>query len=595
MITTVDQQRVARALLTYMAEPGDPVLAAWLEVASPPGVIASITAGRLPQLPAMGLGSLGDLQAEKVEHAFAIWSQRLGDLADRLDLDEFRREGIRLVCPGDSEWPTQLDTLGVTRPYALWLRGEADLRYCCLQSVSMVGARASSAYGQHVGTEMAAALAERGWTVVSGGAYGIDGCAHRGALAAEGVTIAVLACGVDHAYPPGHHDLLNAVAAQGVLVSEWPPGRVPNKLRFLIRNRVIGALTRGTVVVEAGLRSGALSTARHARDLRRPVMAVPGPVTSEVSAGCHKIIREWGAVCVTDAHDVIDLLTPLSEVAAYGSATHPHVLTRPDGVPGIPGRAPGGPGSVPGLPGSDDPSHNSGSPGPEGRDPGVPSHLSDSGAASPPGAPSLSLRLPGRDPSPDYRSVSSRSGYRSAGTRPTWVPIASSAHTPDPARAASLGRTAAPPSATRPPRATNSAHVTGPALDDSADASHPTTTLGSVTTLDPTQRPTPVHQSWATSPSSPADHVSPVSPARSPLVIAEPVPSRRRVALLPRDQLSATSRRVLDVIPARGAGPAVIAVGAGLDVDTVVSALGLLAAGGFVERCSRGWRIRRSP
>ena len=146
---------------------------------------------------------------------------------------------------------------------------------------------------------MAAALAERGWTVVSGGAYGIDGCAHRGALAADGVTIAVLACGVDHVYPPGHQDLLASVAAQGVLVSEWPPGRPPSKLRFLIRNRVIGALTRGTVVVEAGLRSGALNTARHARDLRRPVMAVPGPVTSEVSAGCHKIIREWGAVCVT--------------------------------------------------------------------------------------------------------------------------------------------------------------------------------------------------------------------------------------------------------------------------------------------------------
>src|SRR6201995_1311084 len=167
---------------------------------------------------------------------------------------------------------------------------------------------------------MGAALAARGRPVVSGAAYGIDACAHQGPLAADGVTIAVLACGVDRAYPPGHHDLLASIAAQGVIVSEWPPGRAPNRLRFLIRNRVIGALTRGTVVVEAGLRSGALNTARHTRDLHRPVMAVPGPVTSETSAGCHKIIREWGAVCVNGAPDVLELRPPLGETPDYGPA-----------------------------------------------------------------------------------------------------------------------------------------------------------------------------------------------------------------------------------------------------------------------------------
>ena len=449
MITATDQQRVARALLTYLAEPGDPVLAAWLEVATPADAIAAITAGRLPSLPTMGPHSLGDLQAEKVAHAFGGWRQRLGDWADQLDLDEFRRQGIRLVCPGDSEWPTQLDTLGVARPYALWLRGEADLRYCCLQSVSIVGARASSAYGEHVGTEMAAALAERSWTVVSGGAYGIDGCAHRGALAADGVTIAVLACGVDRAYPPGHEDLLASVAAQGVLVSEWPPGRTPNKLRFLIRNRVIGALTRGTVVVEAGWRSGALNTARHARDLRRPVMAVPGPVTSEGSAGCHKIIREWGAVCVTSAHDVIELLTPLCEVPGYGSA-----------------------------------------------------------------APALAV---------------------------------------------------APTLATAP------AAAAAPAV------------------------PAPGHGGPASALGVSAPAASSFSAARRHLVAVAAGSGPRRPALLSSDELSPASRRVLGAIPARGAGPAVIAVGASLDVDTVVSSLGLLAAGGSVERCSRGWRIRRAP
>jgi DNA processing protein len=142
--------------------------------------------------------------------------------------------------------------------------------------------------------------------VVSGGAFGIDGSAHRGALAAEGLTVAVLAGGVDRPYPAGHADLFDAMAAQGAVVSEWPPGRTPTRHGFLIRNRVIAALTRGTVVVEAGLRSGALSTARHARDLCRPLMAVPGPVTSVASAGCHQIIREWGALLVTSAAEVLD-------------------------------------------------------------------------------------------------------------------------------------------------------------------------------------------------------------------------------------------------------------------------------------------------
>jgi DNA processing protein len=322
VIAALDQDRVARAVLTYLAEPGDPVLAALLQVSTPADLVAAVAARRLPAVPARcwdairGTGrpsGRSRTDTARLEHAFGTWRKRLGSVPAEMDLAGFHRDGIRLVCPGEPEWPTQLDMLGLGRPYALWLRGEADLRYCCLRSVSIVGARAATAYGAHVGTEMAAALAERGWTVVSGGAYGIDSCAHRGALAADGVTIAVVACGVDVAYPAGHADLLTAIAAQGVLVSEWPPGRTPTRRRFLIRNRVIGALSRGTVVVEAGLRSGALNTARHARDLGRPVMAVPGPVTSAVSAGCHKVIRDWGAVCVTSAADIAEMLTPLGE------------------------------------------------------------------------------------------------------------------------------------------------------------------------------------------------------------------------------------------------------------------------------------------
>ena len=415
MIAAADSQRIARAVLTYLAEPGDPVLTALLNVSQPADILAAVTAGEPPAVPpacwdtirADGrAGGLGRRDAVRLEHAFGTWRRRLTGVPAEMDLAAFQRDGIRLVCPGEPEWPSQLDALGAARPYALWLRGEADLRYCCLRSVSIVGARAATAYGAHVCAEMSAALGERGWAVVSGGAYGIDGCAHRGALAADGVTVAVLACGVDHAYPRGHHDLLTGITAQGVLVSEWPPGRTPTRRRFLVRNRVIGALSRGTVVVEAGLRSGALNTARHARDLGRPLMAVPGPVTSDVSAGCHMIMREWGAVCVTCATDVVEMLTPLGDPGRGQAA-----------VPGD------GPGSV-------------------------------------------------------QESL------------------------------------------------------------------------------------------W-------------------------PDAAGRRDPLVARDVLDRLSEDVLEAIPSRGAGPATIAVAAGVGVDAVVRSLGLLAAGGYVERCSRGWRIRR--
>lgn len=296
------EERLARAALTYLAEPGDRLLGALLGTCGPAALVAGIRAGCLPEEAA----ELGRRRLAAAGRAMRHWRARLAEIPGDRDLAAFGRAGIRLACPGDAEWPTQLDVLGEARPYALWLRGSADLRYSCLRSVSVVGARAATAYGSHVSAEMAAALGGRGWTVLSGGAYGTDGAAHRGALAADGVTIAVLASGVDDPYPRGNHELFEAIAAQGALASEWPPGRTPTRVRFLIRNRVIAALARGTVVVEAGQRSGALSTARYARDLCRPLMAVPGPVTSAMSAGCHWIMREWNAVCVTDAADVLE-------------------------------------------------------------------------------------------------------------------------------------------------------------------------------------------------------------------------------------------------------------------------------------------------
>jgi DNA processing protein len=299
MTSTADADRLARAALTCVAEPGDGVMGALLRTCAPAAIIAALTEGRAPA----GAGRVAGL-----DRALQRWGARLGEAPAAVTMDRWHRDGIRLLCPGDPGWPGQLDVLGDAQPWALWLRGSADLRYACLRSVSIVGTRAATSYGEHVCLELAAALAERGWAVVSGGAFGIDKCAHRGALMAEGITIAVLASGVDEPYPLGHHLLFDAIAAHGVLVSEWPPGRRPTRPGFLVRNRVITALSRGTVVVEAALRSGALNTARHARDQCRPLMAVPGPVTSPASAGCHEIIREWGAVCVTGARDVLEHL-----------------------------------------------------------------------------------------------------------------------------------------------------------------------------------------------------------------------------------------------------------------------------------------------
>jgi DNA processing protein len=309
MDATIDRERFARIALSFVAEPGDLTLGGMLRTSSPAEVFDAVCDGRQPRPPAGAEGGGGSGRAGAMKR----WAARLGAVPTESRFAGWERDGMRIVCPGDPEWPTQLDVLGDARPLLLWLQGSADLRFACLRSVSVVGARAATGYGEHVAIEMAAALAERGWAVISGGAYGIDSCAHRGALGAEGVTVAVLASGIGYGYPKGHHELFAAVAGQGVVVSEWPPDRAPTRPGFLVRNRVIAALSCGTVVVEAALRSGALSTARHARDLCRPLMAVPGPVTSDLSAGCHEIIREWGAVCVTGARDVIENISPSGE------------------------------------------------------------------------------------------------------------------------------------------------------------------------------------------------------------------------------------------------------------------------------------------
>ncbi len=402
-------QALARAALTYLAEPGDPALGALLEFCSPAEVLAAIKAGRLPDA-GPGCGDRPD-RRRALERALGRWRIRLPDLPDGAAIEGACRDGVRLVCPGDPQWPAVLDELGAARPYALWVRGRADLGQACLRSVSVVGSRAATGYGAHVAGEIAADLADQGWVIVSGGAYGIDAAAHRGALAARAATIAVMACGLDQPYPAGHAGLFADIAGDGLMVSEWPPGRRPARLRFLIRNRTIAAMTCGTVVVEAGERSGALNTARHAAELGKPLMAVPGPVTSAQSAGCHRIIREWGATCVTRAADIIEMLSPLGTAEAPATAQAP---------------------AAPEVPAA-------------------------------PGAPAAA----------------------------------------------------------------------GP-------------------------------------------------------------PTRNQDAAAPRDELDLDSARVLDALPARGAaGPSTIAAEAGVDLDTVLRCLGLLAGLGFIERGDRGWRLRK--
>lgn len=314
--------RLARAVLSWLAEPADPQLTALLRTYSPGAIVTALADGTWPPAGVRGPAVPG------LKAGLQRWTARLGGMPTQRTVDGWARAGIRLLCPGDPGWPSQLAVLGDSSPWALWVRGSADLRFACLRSVSIVGTRAATGYGRHVCAELAAALAERGWAVVSGGAFGIDGWAHRGALSAEGITIAVLPSGLDDPYPRGHDELFQAVAAHGVLVSERPPGRAPTRPGFLVRNRLIAALSRGTVVVEAALRSGALNTARHARDLDRPLMAVPGPVTSAASAGCHLAIREWGAECVTSAADVLSQLSFGPDEAAGGPGGRGPVLPR---------------------------------------------------------------------------------------------------------------------------------------------------------------------------------------------------------------------------------------------------------------------------
>ncbi|MDO5663308.1 MAG: DNA-processing protein DprA [Brachybacterium sp.] len=311
---TTDHDRLARITWSLIAEPSDPVALLAREVLGA-GTALDLAREAGPAEAATALGARSDTEGRSIPAALDRWRARLAVVHPERTLETAERRGIRVVVPGDAEWPPLLDDLERATPHCLWACGPDSLaeRTTGALSIALVGSRASTPYGEDTAVSIGGACAGRGATVVSGGAYGIDAAAHRGALAAvdgggSGATIAILAGGLDALYPRGNTALLEEIRDRHLLLSEAPPGTAPTRWRFLARNRLIAALSRAVVVIEASWRSGALSTARHADDLSRPVGAVPGPITSAASAGCHRLVRERGAVLVTEPDEALDLL-----------------------------------------------------------------------------------------------------------------------------------------------------------------------------------------------------------------------------------------------------------------------------------------------
>lgn len=318
-----ESERTARAALSRLFEPQDAAGLALVHIAGAEDGLriatGAVAAGaeleremsRLLDENGQGSGWTGLAIARK------RWTPRVPDLAPARDLATMQRLGGRLIIPADDLWPRQLADLGLQEPICLWWRGIEQPFPAAEKSIALVGSRDSTSYGSAVTGDLAYSLAQRGYTIISGGAYGIDAHAHRAALAGGTSgsipTIAVMAGGVDRFYPAGNEDLLRAVATQGAVLAEVPPGSAPTRYRFLQRNRLIAALASVTVVVEARWRSGALNTAHHAETLGRSVGAVPGSVHSANSAGCHRLLREGGAVCVTDAGEIAELASPSGE------------------------------------------------------------------------------------------------------------------------------------------------------------------------------------------------------------------------------------------------------------------------------------------
>lgn len=322
-------------------------LAGLLRVSEPPDAVVAEYVGRMGPVRAWeAIRHRRAPRAVLAPTAARTENRTAGQLEELAEADLAAAAGVgaRLLGPGDPEWPeaalfafTMAGGRGVKNalpPIGLYVRGRplVNLPY---NALAVVGSRANTAYGQRVAADIAIGAAEAGMTVVSGAAFGIDTVAHRAALSYPGVspTVAVLACGIDRAYPVANTALIDQIACAGAVVTEYPPGTSPARHRFLVRNRLIAGFAAGTVVVEAGRRSGTLSTASATTTLGRMLMAVPGPVTSAASVGCHALLSTGEAILVTGAQDVLDVVGPgrrVTEQAPAFDSRHPTDGLEPD-------------------------------------------------------------------------------------------------------------------------------------------------------------------------------------------------------------------------------------------------------------------------
>ncbi|MFE2655162.1 DNA-processing protein DprA [Nocardia sp. NPDC059091] len=292
-------ERYGRVVLASLVDPGEP-LTGWVvsQVGAAEAVRALTGDGPAP--------ALNRVEAD-------LWRAKQNPNVDARTVQDAmvaaERHGYTTLIPGDPNYPTSLEDLGERAPLVLWAKGAESLLGTHVgERATITGARASTAYGEQVASEVAAELARHEMVVVSGGAYGIDAAAHRAALAEGGHTIAVMAGGADRLYPRGNADMLDRIGDVGLRISEAPLGAPPSRTRFLARARIEAALSGSTTIVEAGARSGSLVAAEQARRLGRPVGAVPGPVTSAASTGTNLLLRDGTARAVTNARDVTTLL-----------------------------------------------------------------------------------------------------------------------------------------------------------------------------------------------------------------------------------------------------------------------------------------------
>jgi DNA processing protein len=291
---TYDHDTLARVAWSTIAEPGDRRVCSLIgELGAAPALDALVD----DQLEALPGAPLAELRAEVLPRLSL--PTIVGALAVTVE------ERIRLLTPSSISWPTQLNDLGKRAPLGLWVRGDhSQLR---MASVAVTGGRTATAFGFRACSDLAWGLADRAYTVMAGGSYGIDSAAHRAALKAGGRTVAVMASPVTELFPIGNVALLEEIIGDGAVVSERPPCTTASRWRFSRRNRLLGAFATKTIVVEAGEKAGALATAEEARVLGRAVGAVPGPLKSASSAGCIELIQRHGAVPVNSLEAALAL------------------------------------------------------------------------------------------------------------------------------------------------------------------------------------------------------------------------------------------------------------------------------------------------